>query len=246
MVGLYFFIIGTFFGSFANVVIRRLPYGKSIVKPASHCPKCLIPIKWYDNIPIVSFFLLKGKCRNCKTTISPEYLFVELVTAVYFLMAYFHFGLTSIFFISLFLGFSLIVISFTDLHLKIIPDNIIILLLVFGLSSSFFNPVVNFNFLNSIKGALFGGVLLFLIAFVGCKIYKKDVLGGGDIKLLAAGGSFLGLQNIFFAFFVACFIGGIIGLFLILIKNKKKSDFMPFGPFISIGILIILYIGLWK
>ncbi|MFH0948062.1 MAG: A24 family peptidase [Elusimicrobiota bacterium] len=125
--------------------------------------------------------------------------------------------------------------------MRIIFDILVISLLIFGLASSFFNPVVDFSFLNSLKGALFGGVLLYLIAFLGSKIYKKEVMGGGDIKLLAAGGSFLGVQNIFLALFIACLIGGITGLFLILIKNKKKSDFIPFGPFISISLLIVFF-----
>jgi leader peptidase (prepilin peptidase)/N-methyltransferase len=242
MTGLFFFILGTFFGSFANVVIRRLPYGNSIVKPDSHCPKCLIPIKWKDNLPVISFLFLGGNCRNCKTKISFEYPVVELLTGIYFLTAYSYFWLSSFFFISLFLGLSLIIISFIDLHLRIIPDILTISLLFFGLATSFFNPVVNFSFLNSLSGALFGGVFLYLVAFFGAKFYKKEVMGGGDVNLLAAGGSFLGVQNIFLALLIACFIGGITGLFLILIGKKKKSDFIPFGPFISISILIVFFV----
>ncbi|MDO8734359.1 MAG: prepilin peptidase, partial [Elusimicrobiota bacterium] len=175
MVEIFIFILGLFFGSFANVVIRRLPYGNSIVKPASHCPKCLIPIKWKDNLPVISFLILRGLCRNCKTKISFEYPVVELLTGIYFLTAYFYFGLTSLFFISVFLGLTLIIISFIDLHLRIIPDILTISLLIFGLASSFFNPIVNSSFLNSLSGALLGGVFLYLVAFFGAKIYKKEV-----------------------------------------------------------------------
>lgn len=242
MTELFFFILGTFFGSFSNVVIRRLPYGNSIVKPASHCPKCLIPIKWKDNLPIVSFLFLGGKCRNCKTKISFEYPVVELLTGLLFLFGYLNFGISLNLLIFLILSVLLIIISFIDLHLRIIPDILTLSLLIFGLASSFFNPVVSSGFLNSLKGALFGGTLLYLVAFLGAKIYKKEVMGGGDVKLLAAGGSFLGLQNIFLALLIACFIGGITGLFLILIGNKKKSDFIPFGPFISISILLVFFI----
>ena len=242
MVEIFIFILGLLFGSFANVVIRRLPYGNSIITPASHCQKCLIPIKWIDNLPVISFLLLGGKCRNCKTKISFEYPVVELLTGIYFLTVYLFFGLTYFFFISVVLGLTLIIISFIDLHLRIIPDILTVSLLIFGLASSFFNPVVSFSFFNSLKGALFGGVFLYLVAFFGAKIYKKEVMGGGDIKLLAAGGSFLGLQHIFMALLIACFIGGITGLILILIGNKKKSDFIPFGPFIAISILIVFFI----
>lgn len=241
MVEIFIFILGLFFGSFANVVILRLPYGNSIIKPASHCPKCLIPIRWKDNLPILSFFFLGGKCHNCKTKISFEYPAVEFLTGIYFLTVYFFFGITPLFFISVFLGLSLTIISFVDMHLRIIPDILTITLLIFGLASSFFNPIINFNFINSLSGTLFGGVFLFSVAFLGAKIYKKEVMGGGDIKLLAAGGSFLGLTNTFLALLIACFIGGITGLLLILIGNKKKSDFIPFGPFISISILIVFF-----
>ncbi|MBI5574008.1 MAG: prepilin peptidase [Elusimicrobia bacterium] len=241
MVEIFIFILGLFFGSFSNVVIRRMPYGNSIVKPASHCPKCLIPIKCIDNLPILSFIFLGGKCRNCKTKISFEYPIVELLTGLLFLSGYLNFGISFNFLIFLILSVLLIIISFIDLHLRIIPDILTISLLIFGLASSFFNPIVSLNFLNSLKGALFGGTFLFLVAWIGEKIYKKEVMGGGDIKLLAAGGSFLGCHNVFLAILIACFIGGLTGLFLILIGNKKKSDFIPFGPFISLGIIILFY-----
>ncbi|HAX61096.1 MAG TPA: prepilin peptidase [Elusimicrobia bacterium] len=242
MVEIFIFIFGLFFGSFANVVIRRLPYGNSIVKPASHCPKCLLPIKWKDNLPVVSFLILGGRCRNCKTKISIEYPTVELLTALIFLVGYFNFGISVNLLIFLILSIFLIIISFIDLHLRIIPDMLAISLLIFGLASSFFNPLISFSFLNSLKGSLFGGVFLYSVAFLGAKIYKKEVMGGGDVKLLAAGGTFLGLKNIFLALLIACFIGGITGLFLILIGNKKKSDFIPFGPFIAISILIVFFL----
>lgn len=239
MFEIFIFILGTLFGSFANVCIRRIPYGKSILKPASHCPKCLVPVRWKDNFPIISFLLLKGKCRNCQTDISPEYPVVELLTGLYFIGAYLYSGITSVFFISILLGFYLVVISFVDLHLRIIHDFFSISLLVIGLVLSPFNSVVKNSFLNSVSGAIAGGLLLYLIAIIGAKIYKKEVMGGGDIKLIAAGGSFLGIQNVFTTLFLACFIGGLTGLVLILLKKKKPSDFIPFGPYISISILIV-------
>ncbi|MDD5688055.1 MAG: prepilin peptidase [Elusimicrobia bacterium] len=247
MVELLLFVLGSLFGSFANVCIRRLPYRKSIVKPPSHCPKCLIPIRWRDNIPILSFLLLKGKCRNCHTAISPEYPVVEFLTGIYFLVSYLCFGISTIFFISVLLGFYLIVISFIDIHLKIIPDVFSVSLLIIGLILSPFNPVltsgiwIKNSFLNSLSGAISGGLLLYLLALIGSKIYKKEVMGGGDIKLISAGGSFLGINNVFTALFIACCIGGFTGLILIVFKKKKSSDFIPFGPYISLGILIIFF-----
>ncbi|OGS45663.1 MAG: hypothetical protein A2539_07255 [Elusimicrobia bacterium RIFOXYD2_FULL_34_15] len=243
MIEIYFFIIGLFFGSFANVCIRRIPYNKSIILPASHCPKCLIPIRWIDNIPIISFLILRGKCSNCKTNISIEYPIVELLTGFYFLLSYLIFGISFSLVISIILGFYLIIISIIDIHLKTIPDFLSISLIFIGVISSPWNPVIKNNLLNSLIGTISGGLLLFAIAVIGSKIYKKEVMGGGDIKLLAAGGSFLGAYNIFYSFLIACFLGGIIGLILILIKKKKSSDFIPFGPYISVGIILIFFLN---
>ncbi|MEW6557246.1 MAG: prepilin peptidase [Elusimicrobiota bacterium] len=242
MLAIFTFIIGTFFGSFANVVIRRLPYGKSIVKPASHCPKCLIPIRWKDNLPVISFLILGGRCRNCKTKIAIEYPSVELLTGLLFLFGYLNFCISFNLLIFLILSIYLIIISFIDLHLRIIPDILSVSLLIFGLLSSFVNPIVKNNFFCSIGGAILGAGILWLVAIIGARIYKKEVMGGGDVKLLAAGGSFLGVQNVFVALLIACFIGGLTGLLLMLIGIKKRTDFIPFGPFISIALLIIFFL----
>ena len=242
MIGFFIFVFGLLFGSFGNVVIKRLPYGKSIVKPASRCPKCLIPIKWKDNLPILSFILLGGKCRNCKAKISFEYPAVELFTGLLFVLGYIKFGISFNFIIFIILSVFLTIISFIDINLRIIPDILTVLLLVCGIALSFFNSVISFGLFNSLKGALFGGIFLFLVAFFGSKVYKKEVMGIGDVKLLAAGGSFLGVQNTLLSIFVACFVGGLTGLFLILLGKKKKSDFIPFGPFISISILIVFFL----
>ncbi|MBN1383466.1 MAG: prepilin peptidase [Elusimicrobia bacterium] len=246
---IFIFILGTFFGSFANVCIKRIPYGNSIVKPSSHCPKCLVPIKWKDNFPIISFLILKGKCRNCHADISFEYPMVELLTGLYFLGAYIYFGFSSAFFISILLGLYLIIISFVDIHLKIIPNILSVSLLIIGLILSPFNTVVINplssvidRIIGSVLGALSGGILLYLIALAGSKIYKKEVMGGGDIKLIAAGGSFLGIYNIFSALILACFIGGIVGLIFVILKKQKLSDFVPFGPYLSASILIVFFI----
>ncbi|HAM37907.1 MAG: hypothetical protein A2474_02110 [Elusimicrobia bacterium RIFOXYC2_FULL_34_12] len=243
MTEIFFFVIGLFFGSFANVCIRRIPYNKSIVLPASHCPKCLIPIRWKDNIPIVSFLMLKGKCRNCKANISLEYPIVELLTGLYFLLSYLSFGISFSLLISIILGFYLIVISFIDMHLKIVPDILSVSLIFIGIILSPINSAIKYSFLNSITGICFAGFFLLTISYIGSKIYKKEVMGGGDIKLLAAGGGFLGISNIFHAFITACFIGGFVGLVLILFKKKKSSDFIPFGPYISISIILIFFLS---
>lgn len=248
MTEVFIFILGTFFGSFANVCIRRIPYGKSIIKPSSHCPKCLLPIKWKDNIPVISFLILGGKCRNCKTKISFEYPAVELLTGLLFFIGYLKFNISFNLLIFLILSVFLIIISFIDMHLKIIPDILSVLLLVTGIILSPLNPVVSpassiiGKIAGSFSGALAGGVVLYFIAFIGFKIYKKEVMGAGDIKLIAAGGSFLGLRNIFAALILACFIGGTTAVILVILKRKKLSDFIPFGPYLSVSILIIFFV----
>lgn len=249
MIEVFIFILGTLFGSFANVCIRRIPYGKSIIKPSSHCPKCLIPIKWKDNIPVISFLLLKGKCGNCRTSISFEYPAVELLTGLYFLAAYLYLGFSSVFFISVLLGLCLIITAFIDIHLKIIPDILSVSLLVIGIILSPLNPIVSpgssiiGKVVGSVLGAVAGGAALYFIAFIGLKIYKKEVMGAGDIKLIAAGGSFLGFYNIFLALILACFIGGMTAMVLVILRKKKLSDFIPFGPYLSASILIIFFVN---
>jgi len=229
-----------FFGSFANVCIRRIPYGNSIVKPPSHCPKCLIPIRWLDNIPIFSYIFLKGRCRICRNPISFQYPLVEFITGLFFLFSYCRFGITPMLAVSLALGLILIIISFIDFNLRVIPDTLSVSLFLAGVILSPLNDIVNRSFKFSLLGVLLGGLSIYLIAFIGEKIYKKEVIGGGDIKLLAAGGSFIGI-NIVYAFLIACFLGSFFGILFILLKKRKYSDFIPFGPYIAAGILLILF-----
>ncbi|OQA91970.1 MAG: Leader peptidase PppA [Elusimicrobia bacterium ADurb.Bin231] len=235
-------IIGLLFGSFANVCVRRLPYGKSIIYPSSHCPKCLSLIRWKDNIPLVSFIILRGKCRICKHKISIEYPLVELLAGLYFVFAYImfvnnYFNLAG-FFITLILGMYLLIIAFIDINLRIIPDVLSVSLLCIGIISSFLNARINYSIISSIIGMLFGGLTMYIISAVGEKIYKKDVIGGGDIKLIAAGGSFVG-SDIQYALLLSCFIGAFVGIIIVLFKKKKMTDFIPFGPYISLGIILV-------
>lgn len=234
------FIFGVFFGSFANVCIRRIPYGNSIVKPASHCPKCLVPIRWRDNIPVFSYIFLKGKCRICLNPIPFQYPAVEFVTGLFFLLSYYRFGITSMLVISLLLGLLLIVISFIDFNLRVVPDILSVALFIAGVVLSPLNDIVNRSIKFSLLGVLLGGLSIYLIAFIGEKIYRKEVMGGGDVKLLAAGGSFIGIK-IVYALLIACFLGSFFGILLILLRKRKISDFVPFGPYIAAGILLIFF-----
>lgn len=233
-------------GSFLNVCIFRLPRGKSIVKPRSFCPQCEKTIPWFDNIPVVSFLILKGRCRQCRAAISMRYILVETVTAFIFCLNFFFFGPGLSFFIWCFFSAALIVVSFIDLEFQVIPDIISVSGILFGLTLSFFSPQALFlgfgqgGFLNSFLGVLAGGGSVFLLGFVGRLIFKRESMGFGDVKLLSMVGAFLGWKLVLLCFFIAPIFGSMWGLIL---KIKYKKDIMPYGPFLSLGALVCLYWG---
>jgi leader peptidase (prepilin peptidase)/N-methyltransferase len=235
------FIFGAVIGSFLNVCIYRISRSKSIVKPNSFCPNCEKPIEFYDNIPIVSYVLLGGKCRNCGVRISKRYPFVELMTAVVFLMIYRRWGLSYELFFQMFFVSLLITISFIDYDFQIIPDILSIGGLVVGLIISFMRP--NYRFLDALYGALLGGGLLFIIASGYQLIAKREGMGGGDIKLLAMLGSFIGINGVIFSMFIGSVIGSIVGIPLMLIKKEDTKYAIPFGPFLSMSAVLYLFVG---
>ncbi len=247
--GLIIFIFGLIFGSFANVCIYRLPKGKSIVKPGSYCPYCKKEILWYDNIPLLSYIILKGKCRNCGKKISPRYFIVELLTGILFFLIYKNFGLNSSFFIYSLFVLSLIIISFIDIETFLISDIIVIPGIFLGLIFSFFFPNIQLlegknleGLFYSLEGLLLGGGILLFFAFLGKLAFKKDAMGGGDIKLLGMIGSFLGWKCVFLSLFFGSLIGTIISLSLIALKKKKVDEYIPFGPYLGIGAVISLFL----
>ena len=236
------FIFGLMFGSFANVCIYRMPREMSIVFPASHCTKCNNPILWYDNIPVLSFLLLKGKCRNCGNKISLRYPLVELACGFLFVLMFFVTGLTYMLPVFCFFAFCMLVITMIDFDFQIIPDEFSVGLIIVGLATSFINPFLDTSFLQSIYGCIVGGGSLIALAIIGKFMFKQDAMGGGDIKLMAGVGAFIGWQRVLFAIFIAAFIGSIIGIVLILAKKMKKRDMMPFGPCLAVGSLITLFL----
>lgn len=242
LIGAFVFIFGLVVGSFLNVCIYRLPTKKSIVFPPSHCPKCGNKIRAYDNIPILSYVLLGGKCRFCKEHISLIYPAVELLSGLIFLCLYLWFGLTWGFASKLFLFTSLMVIFFIDLKHQLIPDVITLPGIAVGLAFSFFSKPP--SFLDSLIGIISGGGLFYLVALAGDKIFKKESMGGGDIKLAAMLGAFLGWQRILLVFFLASFLGAIAGIiFLILSPKLRKNRLIPFGPFMAIATAICIFFG---
>ncbi|MFH1783246.1 MAG: prepilin peptidase [Candidatus Omnitrophota bacterium] len=246
MIYLLIFIFGSMIGSFLNVCIYRIPRSESIVFPGSRCTHCKKAIHWYDNIPLVSYCLLGMKCRSCKEKISPRYFLVELLSAAVFLTLYIFFGMTYNFLIYSLLCFSLIVVSFIDLEFQIIPDRISIGGIFVGLLASAFFPglhnvlVWKLSMIRSLLGIIIGGGSIYLMGVIGNLVFRKESMGGGDVKLMAMLGAFLGWEKAILIFFLAPFLGTPPGLYL---KFTKKSDIIPYGPFISLASFIVIIWG---
>lgn len=241
---LYIFLIffGLTVGSFLNVCIYRIPSGKSILFPSSFCPKCKKKILSRDNIPLLSYILLKGRCRNCKTKISVRYPLVELLSALLFFSIFLKSGFSWESLAYVFLGSSLIVIFFIDLEHRIIPDVITLPGIGVGLAFSFLVPEM--NVVNSLIGLLVGGGLFFLFAMLGEAIFKKESLGGGDIKLAGMLGAFLGWEKILLVFFLSAILGSIIGIiFMFFSEEVRKKKIIPFGPFLAIATFLGIFWG---
>jgi len=241
------FILGAIAGSFMNVCIHRLPIKESIVRPGSHCPICGAHIRWYDNIPLVSFLLLGGRCRYCKNSIPARYFLVELISGSLAALLFLKFGITPRFFAYAYLAGSLIVISCIDFAVQEIPDEITLSGIVIGIAASVASPDILGRatrmtaFFDSLGGMLLGGAAIYIVGFIGEFILKKEAMGGGDIKLMAMIGAFIGWRLTLLTFFVAPFFGSAAGIALIL-KNKKNSV-IPYGPYISLAAIISIFFG---
>lgn len=265
--GAIIFILGLLFGSFANVCIWRIPRKEEIVFTPSHCPKCMGGIKWYDNIPVISYLLLGGRCRSCKTAIAWRYPVIELLSALLFLGIYLKFGPDWRLAGYLPFAWAMLVISAIDIEHYIIPDVIslpgLALGLLFALGATFglpldlsvFGPgdiLSRWPLLDSAIGVIMGGGFLWLAAWVGEKVFRQEAMGGGDIKLAAMIGAFFGWKAILVGFFMAFLSGSIAGIALIIIgkaKNNEAPDgvkpraMVPFGPFLALGGLLSLFWG---
>jgi len=235
------FILGLVVGSFNNVCIYRIPRNESIIYPASHCPKCHSPIKPIDNIPLLSYILLKGRCRNCGSKISIQYPVVELLTGLIYLIISLIYGLSVQTLIYIILSSALIIIAFIDLNEEIVPDVISLPGIVIGFIISFF--VTYISFINSALGILAGGGIILIIGLAGSVIFKKEAMGGGDVKLAAMIGAFLGWKYIIVSLFLGFFLGAVTGIILILSKIKSREDLVPFGPFIVLGSFVTILWG---
>lgn len=235
------FILGLIVGSFSNVCIYRIPRNESIIYPASHCPKCHSKIKPVDNIPLLSYILLKGRCRNCKSKISIQYPIVEFLTGLIYLIVYLIYGLSIQSLIYIILSSALVIIAFIDLNEQIVPDVISLPGIVIGFIISFLVPYI--SFINSALGVLVGGGIILIIGLAGSVVFKKEAMGGGDVKLAAMIGAFLGWRYIMISLFLGFFLGALAGIILIMSKIKSREDAIPFGPFIVLGSFITLLWG---
>jgi leader peptidase (prepilin peptidase) / N-methyltransferase len=240
---IYTILFGTIIGSFLNVCIFRVPEGRSIIMPGSFCPHCSSKIRFYDNIPIISYILLLGRCRRCGRSISPIYPIVEILTALFASILYLKYGLSFTSILLFFLICALIVISFIDFNHYIIPDSISISGIIVGFITSFI-PGSLTTPVESISGILLGGGLLLLIGSIYEKLTSREGIGGGDVKLLAMLGAFLGYKSIFLIILISSVLGSVAGIiFLLLSKNKSRYSAIPFGPFLAVAALVVIFLG---
>jgi leader peptidase (prepilin peptidase)/N-methyltransferase len=235
------FVFGAMIGSFLNVCIWRIPEEKSIVFPASHCPKCGRSIRPFDNIPVLSWLILRGRCRDCGKPISPRYPLVEMLTALLSLVLFWKYGLSLQYLAAFLFAAALVVITFIDFDHQIIPDVISLPgIPVFFLLAVF---VMGIGFFDALIGLIIGGGFLYLVAVGYELIAKREGMGGGDIKLLAMIGAFLGWKSLFFVVFMSSILGALVGIVLIMIKGKDMKYAVPFGPFLSIAAVMYLFVG---
>ena len=221
--------------------IYRIPLGQSIIAPGSYCPKCGKPLKLKELIPILSYVLVKGRCRYCKKDISPRYPMVELLSGLLFLLIYLKFGLSWLCIYYIILISCLIVITFIDLKHGIIPNSIVFFSLAAGL---IFNSLsMGRPFMDGLFGMAIGGGTLLAIAVLAFLIMGKEGMGGGDIKLMGAVGVFLGWKLTILAMLLSFYLGGIIGITLLITRRGKPGDSMPYGPFIAVSSVITILCG---
>lgn len=225
------FFLGAAIGSFLNVLIYRMPRGISIIKPGSFCPQCKKPIQWYENIPVLSYIILGGKCSHCKTSISLHYPAVEVITGALLVYLFMRYSLNIEFFFYALFFCSLIVVSGIDYVFQIVPDSISIPGIVIGILFH----VIKDTFLSGIIGMLFGGGLILLIRIAGGRVYKKEVMGLGDVYLTAMIGAFVGFPLIIPSIFIGAFVGAVFGIIYIVSTRQSRENPIPFGPFLSIG-----------
>jgi len=266
ILGFFSFWMGACIASFLNVVIWRVPRGESIVRPPSHCPKCNAEIRWYQNIPILAWLALRGKCANCRAPISPRYILIELVGGCLFLAAFLKFGQEQTFFapvtvahvIVMWIWISLMIVgSMIDFDHKLLPDFVTVGGMVLGLlfwlfvtlsykDFSFdFDLRMFFPLGSSVAGLVFGFGLLWLVRYLGTKAFKREAMGMGDVFLMGAVGALFGPDGVLATLILSSVSGSVVGVGMILLDKAKlgKMVEIPFGPYICLGCLAWMFYG---
>ena len=262
LISVFIFIFGLLIGSFLNVCIYRIPEGISVISPPSNCPKCKKRLTPLDLVPVFSWLFLKGKCRHCGSKISPRYMLVELLTGLLFIGVYFIIGLNLYLLAALTLTALLITVTFIDIDTQTIPNGLMIFGAVVGIIfvAAKVVPDTSGSYLRNALDALYGALAGFtplLVINLGAKlIAKKDGMGGGDMKLMAVVGLFLGLKLTVAALIIAVYLGGIAGAIILLYAKRKsrnqdsenddqekKGHYMAFGPFLAVGSLTAMLYG---
>ncbi|HSL41558.1 MAG TPA: prepilin peptidase [Desulforhopalus sp.] len=232
-------LFGAIVGSFLNVVILRLPEKESLLFPASHCPHCNTPLHWYENIPVLSYLVLRGRCGHCRAGISWQYPVVELLTALLAVAIVFRFGLSFTAAGYFLFAAALVVVIFIDIHLQIIPDVISLPGILLGVFFALFSDALTWQ--SSLIGLFAGGGVLYAVA-MGYLLWRKiDGMGGGDIKLLAMIGAWLGWQSLPFVILASSLGGALVGILAMARQGKGGQSRIPFGPFLSLAALLYLF-----
>jgi leader peptidase (prepilin peptidase)/N-methyltransferase len=256
------FVFGLIIGSFLNVCILRIPLSESVVLPASHCPKCGTSIKPYDNIPVVSWLVLAGRCRKCKARISAMYPMVELATGLLFVACYLVFGLSTEALKWTIFGALMIVLTITDMRERILPDKVNFLGLGLGLLLSLFTrpvdgtalwlanrlfafppPEAALSLADALIGAGVASGLLWLVAEGYFRARGREGMGLGDVKMMAMAGAFLGVQRALLTILLGSLLGSIIGMAVIAIGRKGRDFELPFGTFLGAGAMLVVFFG---
>lgn len=272
IIGFFSFWLGACIGSFLNVVVWRVPRGESIVRPPSHCPKCNASIKWHQNIPILSWLALRGRCANCREPISPRYILVELLTGLLFLAAFWKcspvyasvgpdgvasftriIGLPVVWWVWISL---MVVGSFIDFDHQLLPDFVTVGGMILGVVYACIESALLFvgvgatmealrPLMTSLVGLAFGFGLMWLIRYVGTKAFKREAMGLGDVFLMGAIGALFGPVSVMVTLVVSAVAGSIVGVTLILLSKTKLGSFMeiPYGPYICMGCLSWMFFG---
>ncbi len=239
---IWFVLLGAAVGSFLNAAIYRLPRGFLLTLPTrSMCTKCVRRLTWYENIPLLSFLLLRGKCHGCGQKIDFRYFFIEFITALLFYAVYKNYGATLQTLLYCFFTASLVAVTFIDVDFRVIPDEISIGGTVLALIASIFIPQM--GFVNALVGAFSGSLVLYILSFAYEKIRHREGMGLGDVKLLMLIGAVLGIKGALGSIIISSLVGSIVGIAIMIFQKKDLKLAIPFGPFLAIGAFVFMFWG---